>query len=458
MRTPDAMPALAATVLREARTLLRLALPIALTQLSLMAMGVVDLLMVGRAGVGAVAALALGNTWKMGTMLVGMGLVFGIDPQISQGHGAGDARRIALALQRGFVLAAGVTVLLAGLWLPGEQVLLWCGQAPETARIAGDYLGVQIPSLPFFMAWVVLRQYLMGRGIVYPALWIAIGANVLNAGLNWVLIFGHLGFPAYGAVGSGMATSAMQAFMPFGLLAWIRGARLHEGAWVPWSRAALDPAGLRRILAVGGPIAFQLAFEIWAFQVIVFWAGWLGPEALAAHSFVFNMISVSFMAPLGIALAAVTRVGNLIGLGRHRDAQLAAWVAFAIAGSVMAVPSAAFLLFPRALGRLYIQDPAVIAAMGTVLPIAATFQLFDGLQVAGGGILRGMGRTRAAALFHLVGFYVLGLPVAWYLAFPRGLGLVGLWWGLALALAAVALAFVAWVARRGPARMAVDGA
>lgn len=432
---------------------MRLAFPIALTQLSLMSLGVVDLLMVGRVGVEAVGALALGNLWKMGTLLVGMGVVFGVDPQISQGHGAGDAKAIGLALQRGLVLALGVTVLLAGLWMPAEWALLRLGQDPEIARVAGQYLGVQIPSLPFFMAWVVLRQYLMGRGIVYPALWITLIANVLNAGLNWVLIFGHLGFEARGALGSGIATSALQMFLPLALLAWIRVRRLYEGAWVPWSRACIELKGLLHVLAVGGPIAFQLAFEMWAFQVVVLWAGWLGADALAAHSFVFNMIAVAFMVPLGIALATATRIGNLIGLGRHRDAQTTAWVAFAIAGVAMALPSVIFLVWRNDLGRLYTDELGVITLMASVLPIAATFQLFDGLQVVGGGVLRGMGRTRAAALFHLFGFYALGLPLAWYLAFERDMGLAGLWWGLALALSSVALAFLAWVAVRGPARM-----
>lgn len=438
---------------REARTLLRLAFPIALTQVSLMSLGVVDLLMVGRVGVEAVGALALGNLWKVGTLLVGMGVVFGVDPQISQGHGAGNAKAIGLALQRGLVLALGVTVLLAGLWVPAEWVLLQFGQEPEIARIAGQYLGAQIPSLPFFMAWVVLRQYLMGRGIVYPALWISVIANVLNVGLNWVLIFGHLGFEARGAYGSGIATSVLQTFLPLGLLTWIWAKQLHVGAWVPWSRACIELKGLLHVIKVGGPIAFQLAFEMWAFQVIVLWAGWLGADALAAHSFVFNLIALAFMVPLGIALATAARVGNLIGMGRHADAQTTAWVAFGIAGVSMGVPSAVFLIWPGELGWLYTDDVGVVALMASVFPVAASFQLFDGLQVVGGGVLRGMGRTRAAAIFHLVGFYALGVPLAWFLAFERDWGLVGLWWGLSLALFSVALAFVAWVAVRGPRRM-----
>jgi len=441
------------TVRRELSVLGRLALPIALTQLAMMSLGVVDLLMVGRVGVEAVGAIALGNVWKMGSLLVSMGFVFGMDPFVSQAHGARDAEAAGRALQRGIVLALAVSLPLGLLWTVAGRGLVLFGQDPGVAAVAGRYVLVQAPSLPFFLVWVALRQYLTGRGIVYPTLWISVAANALNVFLNWVLIFGNLGAPAMGAVGSGVATSVLQVLFPLAMLAWIALGRLHAGGWVPWSRAALDARALWRMLAIGVPVSFQLAFEVWAFQIVILWAGWLGEAQLAAHSIVFNLIAIAFMVPLGVSLAAVTRVGNLIGAGRGRDAQRSAWLAFALGAAAMLVAAAAFLVFRTGLPALYNDDPGVLALAAGILPIAACFQLFDGVQVVGSGILRGMGRTRPAALFHLVGFYALGLPLAWWLTFERGLGLSGLWWGLALALFVVAAAFVAWIAVRGPARM-----
>ena len=441
------------TVRRELGALWRLAFPIALTQLSMMSLGVVDLLMVGRVGVDAVGAIALGNVWKMGTLLVSMGFVFGMDPFVSQAHGARDAEGAGRALQRGIVLALAVSVPLGLLWTVAGRGLELFGQEPELAAVAGRYVSVQALSLPFFLTWVALRQYLTGRGIVYPALWISIAANAVNVFLNWVLIFGHLGAPALGPVGSGVATSILQALFPLALLAWTVLGRLHEGGWVPWSRAALDPRPLFQMLKIGVPVSLQLAFEVWAFQIVILWAGWLGRAELAAHAIVFNLIAIAFMVPLGVSLAAVTRVGNLIGAGRPGDAQRSAWLAFALGAGAMFVAAAVFLLFRTDLPALYSDDATVLALAAGLLPIAAAFQLFDGVQVVGGGILRGMGRTRPAAVFHLVGFYVLGLPLAWWLTFERGFGLPGLWWGLALALAVVALAFVVWIGVRGPARM-----
>lgn len=429
----------------------QLAWPIVLTQLALMLMGTVDYMMVGRAGVREVGAVMLGNVWKMGTLMAGMGVIFGIAPLVSQAHGAGDGKRAGLALQRGVVLGLALSVPIGLSWLAVRPVLVRLGQEPEIAARAASYLHTQIVSLPFFLVWMAQREYLQGRGIVLPTFFIALFVNVLNAGLNWVLIFGNLGAPALGAVGAGWATSSMQVLLPILTWLWIRRARLCEGAWTPWGRASFERAGLTQILHLGLPVALALLLEMWAFQAMTLWAGHLGAEPLAAHSFVLNMASLSFMVPLGIALAATTRVGNLIGAGDRHAAQRAAWVAFGLAGFAMGVFGALYALFPRVWSRLYTDDLAVVAQAAAVLPIVAAFQVFDGLQVVGGGILRGMGKTRPPLLIHCLGFWGLGLPLSWLLTFRADLGLAGLWWGIALGLFAVAIAFVVWIAVRGPA-------
>jgi MATE family multidrug resistance protein len=425
--------------------LCQLAWPIVLTQLALMLMGTVDYMMVGRAGVHEVGAVMLGNVWKMGTLMLGMGVIFGTAPLISQAHGAGDGARAGLFFQRGVVLALASSLPIGLSWLLAGPMLERFGQDPQIAARAAAYVHTQLPSLPFFLVWMAQREYLQGRGIVLPTFAIAIAVNALNALLNWVLIFGNLGAPALGAVGAGWATSTMQVLLPFFTWAWIRRARLAEGAWRPWSRTCLE------ILHLGLPVALALLLEMWAFQTMTLWSGRLGPESLAAHSFVLNMASLSFMVPLGIALAATTRVGNLIGAGDPQAAQRAAWVAFGLAGLAMGGFAALYALCPAALARLYTDDATLVALTSAVLPIAAAFQVFDGLQVVGGGILRGMGRTRPPMAIHFLGFWGLGLPLSWLLTFRGGLGLAGLWWGIALGLFAVALAFVVWVAVRGPA-------
>ncbi len=449
-------PASASAQGSELRTLVRLALPIVVTQLGTMTLGVVDALMVGRLGATALGATALGNVWVMGTMVLGMGVMLGLDPIITQAHGAGDLPRQGLALQRGLVLAMLLSAPIAGLWWMTEATLLAFGQTPELAALAGAYVDVQIPSIPAFLGFFALRQYLQGRGVVRPAMWVILGANLVNIAANEVLIFGGLGIPALGVEGAGGATTLTRFVLLIALAAAIRGLRLHEGAWPRWSRAAFDPAGLREILFYGIPVGVQLGLEMWAFQATTILAGWVDEVALAAHTIALNMASLSFMVPLGIGMAAVTRVGNLIGARRFTEAQRAAWIAIGVGGLVSFIAATLFILLSEEIAGLYSDDLEVVAAAAALLPIAACFQLFDGVQVVGGGILRGMGRTRPAAAFNLVGYYVLGLPLAVWLTFEVGLGVGGLWWGLTCALGVIAGLVLLWLRSRGPASMSPE--
>lgn len=439
--------------LHEVRSLAVLAAPIVVTQVGSMLLGVVDMLMVGGIGREALAAASLGNLWIMGTIVIGMGVVLGVDPVLTYAHGAGDGRTVGLTLQRGLVIAGLTGVPTMALWLATEPVLLAVGQSPMLAHMAHDYVLVQLPSALAFLAFVALRSYLQGRGITAPAMWVTLGVNLLNALFNWVLIFGHLGFPALGLVGAGIATGVTRTLMLvlLALIVW-RG-RLLDGAWQPWSRAAVAPSGLLEICRHGVPVGVQLGLEMWAFQIATLFAGWLGDAELAAHTIALNLASLAFMVPLGISMATVTRVGNLLGAREPQAAQHAAWVALAMGAAVMAGSAITFVALRDVLPGFYADEQTVLLLAAAVFPIAGAFQLFDGTQVVGGGILRGMGRTRPAAVFNLVGYYLLGLPLGYWLAFNYGMGLAGIWWGLTLGLAVVALLLVFWIARRGPANM-----
>jgi MATE family multidrug resistance protein len=440
------------SALREIRPLVALGVPNALTQLGFMMLGFVDTLFVGRLGVAELGAASLGNLWIFGTQILGMGLMFGLDPLIAQGHGARDHERVALTLQQGVVTALIASVPIALLWLATEPVLLLFGQDPQLAADAHRFVVIQIPSIPLFLVFLALRQYLQGRGMVMPAFWVTWLANGVNALGNWALIFGHLGLPALGLTGSALATALTRGFMLVALVALALGLRLHEGAWVPWSRRALDGRDLGRIFKIGVPVSLQYALEGWAFQIATLLAGLMGKTPLAAHTIVLNLASLAFMIPLGISMGAAAHVGNLIGAGDILRAQRAAHVALGLGALVMTVSAATFVTLRWVLPDLYTEDAEVIALAASILPIGAAFQLFDGVQGVGGGILRGMGNTMPAAVINLVG-YALALSLAAWLAFETSMGLAGIWWGLAAGLAMVATALVVWVARRGPARL-----
>jgi MATE family multidrug resistance protein len=437
-------------LLSEARRLTALAAPIAITQLATMLLWTIDLLMVGRIDVLSLNAVALGRLFVIGTAICAMGLIYGQDALAAQAHGARNRERLGGVLRHSLALSLAVCVPLAALWLATEPILLLFGQDPAAARLAHDYVVVQIPALPFFLMFVALKQYLQARGIVKPEMWIALAANLVHAGLNWVFIYGHLGAPRLGVVGAGVATAISQVLMFAAMLAAFRIYRLQRGSVTRLSPTLVRWRGIAEILRLGLPLAAMLALEYWAFAISSLWAGNLGSTELAAHSIAINLASISYMVPLGIGLAATTRVGNLIGAREPLAAQRAAWVAFALGGGVMTVAAATFILGRHWIPTWYTLDPAVLALTAALLPIAAAFELFDGVQVVGSGILRGMGRTRPAAAFNLIGYYVLGLPIGWWLGFRSGLGLVGIWWGLAAGLAIVSVLALYWVKRFGP--------
>ncbi|WP_045118327.1 MATE family efflux transporter [Haliangium ochraceum] len=437
---------------REARHLIALGGPAALTQLGAMLLGVVDTLMVGRLGVHELDAVSLGNVWVHGTLIFGMGMVLGLDPIFAQAHGARDGKRVGLTLQQGLVVALLASVPIAACWTVTEPVLKSLAQLPSLAAASGEYLLPQIPSIPAFLFFMVLRQYLQGRGVVMPALIITLVANGFNVLANWVLIFGNLGMPAMGLTGAALATSATRIFLLVGLVGYILWRRLYRDAWVPWSRRAFARGDLWLILKSGTPVALQYMLESWAFQVATLMAGTIGAVPLAAHTVALTLAATSFMVPLGLSIGAATRVGHLIGAGKHRQAQQATYVALVLGAAVMVVSAAIFVGLRWHLPRLFTQDAGVIALAATILPIAGAFQLFDGVQAVGAGILRGMGNTLPAALFNFAGYYLLGLPLAAVLLAYTSLELVGIWWALVLSLAAVAAGLAIWLWRRGPAR------
>ena len=383
-------------------------------------------------------------------MIFGVGVVFGLDPVAAQAVGAGRGREAGLALQRTLVIATLAALPIAMVWMLGEPLLSTLGQDGDLAAAGGDYLSAQLFSVAPFLWFTAARQYLQARGIMAPGLIVVLLANLFNVGANWVLIFGELGFPALGLYGAGLATALTRVFQCVALGVWIWARGLHRGAWHPWTLGALRPAGLLTILGHGLPLGIQFGLEVWAFQGVTVMAGWLGPTPLAAHSIVLNLATLSFMLPLGMSIAATTRVGNLLGANRPQAARRAIWLSMVLAGVLTAAASLGFIAGRHALPLIFTPDVGVAAVAASLLPVAAAFQLADGTQVVAAGVLRAMGSTRIAALINVVGYYALALPLAWVLAFRFDLGVAGLWWGLASGLLLVAVCIIVWIARRGP--------
>jgi MATE family multidrug resistance protein len=437
------------TVRRELRALTALAFPLVIAQLGMIGLWIVDLIMLGRVGVEALGAASLGRLVIMGSSVVAMGALLGLDPVAAQSFGAGDEQRFARTRKEATILAWCLVPILILVWIATEKLLLAMGEDPVLSAQAHRYVIAQIWGAPFFLLFVVGRHLLQARGIMRPLLWVTLGGNVVNVFLNWILIFGHLGFPALGLRGAGISTAATNGLMCLLVWVWVR--RFVPTPVIRESSASMWRwSGVAKIAWLGLPVALQVGMEYWAFGLSTLWSGMLGSIPLASHTVVIGIASVSFMVPLGISLATVTRVGNLLGADRREEAQRAAWVAMGLGAVVMCFFAVSFVVGRHWLPRIYTDDVEVLALAAAIFPIAGAFQLFDGLQVVGGGVLRGMGRTLPAAIFNLIGYYVLGLPLAWWLVFRRGAGLEGIWWGLSLGLAVVAILLVVWIRYRGP--------
>ena len=290
--------------------------------------------------------------------------------------------------------------------------------------------------MPFFV-FGVFRQSLQAMGHLKALVLAIIAANLTNAFLNWVFIFGNLGMPALGAVGSGWATSLSRLLMAAGLIiaAW----RWLHPCLLPLRKEALALAPLARMLRIGAPIGLQLQLEFGAFCITALLMGTLGTIEMAAHQVAINLASLTFMVPLGVGAAAAVVVGRAVGRAAPDDARRAAATSLLLGVVFMAGSAVVMLIAPRILASAYTNEQAVVGLAATLIPIAGVFQIFDGTQVVAAGTLRGLGDTRVPMLVCLVGFWLIGLPVSVYLGLYAGGGPIGLWWGLVAGLGAVAV-------------------
>lgn len=425
---------------------LKLAWPLVVSELGWMGMGVVDTLMVGRVSPEAMGGVAVGGNFQMPIVLFGLGVLLGLDPLVSQAVGAGRHRDARHALIQGLYVAAGLSVALVLLLVGLRPFIGRVGLQPAVVPHAVPFFTALIWGVPAFLGFVCLRRYLQGLGHVRPILWALVSANLLNVVVDYTLIFGHFGFPRLGAMGAGYATSFARTYLFLFLLVAILRVERRAGRHGNAEERRFDPALVRRIILVGLPAAAMVVFEVGVFAVATQLIGRIDAVSLAAHQVALTLASVTFMVPLGISAAGGVRVGQAVGRGDAQGVANAGWTAFLLGAGFMCLSGTLFAVAGRWLTGLFSPDPAVIVMGATLLQVAAMFQLFDGTQVVACGVLRGLGETRLPMFITLVGYWGLGLPIGWFLAFHAGLGARGLWLGLMSGLIAVGLLLLAtWI-------------
>ena len=429
---------------REFRPMLGMALPLALAEPGWMAMGVVDTIMAGRLGAAALGASSLGGNVFYPIAMFGAGLLLGMDTLVAQSFGAGDPRDCRRSLINGVWLAAGLAVPLALAVWALIPLLRATGTNPRVMALLGPFLKALLWGILPLLAYAALRRYLQATNVVAPIAFSLVSANLVNFAGNWALMFGHWGAPAMGLEGSGWSTTIARFYMAGVLLAAIAwherktGNLLFRMSWKP------DVARLLRLLDLGLPAAMQILVEGGLFGVIAVLAARLDEVSLAAHGIAVNVVSTTYMVPLGISSAAAVRVGQAVGRKDRQGMATSGWTALLLGTLFMSAAGLALWTAPRSIVRVFTADATVIASGAALLRIAALFELFDGFQTVAMGALRGLGDTRSPMLAHLAGYWLIGLPISYVLCFRLSWGISGIWVGLTTALILIGVALV-WV-------------
>jgi MATE family multidrug resistance protein len=430
----------------EARATIALAYPLILTNLAQAAIHATDLIMLGRLGADALAAAALGVGLFNTFLMFGLGVATATAPMLARelGRKSNSVREVRRTVRQGMWTAIAIAIPCWLLLWQAEPILIAMGQEPALAADAAIFVRALqwglLPSLFF----VVLRSFVSALERPIWSLVVGGAAVLVNAAINYVLIFGGFGLPPLGLLGAGIG-SALTNLFTFAAMALIvslhprfRRYRLFGRFWhADWPR-------FRAVMRLGTPIGMMLWLEVAVFSAAVFLMGLIGEDALAAHAIAIQIAALSFMVPLGLGQAVTVRVGLALGRGDGPGIARAGWTAFAIGVCFMALMALLMVAAPRLLigAFLDIGDPAnglVVTLAVSFLAVAGLFQIVDGAQVVGAGMLRGLHDTKMPMLFALVGYWLIGLTTGVLLAFPAGWGGVGIWLGLAAGLAIVAV-------------------
>lgn len=431
---------LSSPVRLEVRENLKLALPLIAAQLAGVGMGVTDTLMAGHLGPHELAAVAVGSNLNVLPLVFCLGLFMAASAIVSQRRGAGAAAASLGRYARGLLR---LSLLVALLW----WLLVQCAATPliallnlgaPTAALAESYLRAYAGSALGLSLWFGLRFVAEGMEASQPVMRAGLVGLIVNALLNWLLIYGAGPLPAMGVAGSGWATTLASLVMAAMLaLSYRRDPKLAPLRL--FARGDHEPGAMRETLRLGLPIGAILLAEAGLFVMVAALMARIGERTVAAYQIAINVASLLFMIPVGIGLATTVRVGFFTGAGEFASARRAGLAGMGLGLANAALNASLMIAGAGLIAAAYTRDPGIIAEAVGFLWLAAGFQFFDGLQCTANGALRGLKDTRIPMLITLIAYWLVGLPAAWWLAFRAGLGAAGLWWGLTAGLGAAAL-------------------
>jgi len=440
-------------VVAEARALGRLAAPIALAQLGLMMMALVDTAVLGRVSEVDLAAAALGRNIGFAAQTLSMGLAMALEPLASQAVGAGDERRAWRALEATLqtIAITWVPTILAALAV--TLVLPSIGVSHDVVSRTRQFLVAWAPGLLAFPCFIAAKTFLQAHTRTRPALVAAVVANAVNVVACNLLVRGDdalvavglrpIGLPRLGALGSGLALTIAGTLLA---------AMVLRASWSmrPASLEGSPAVSRREVVRMGLPGSAHLLAEVGVFALVSVLTGHFGAAVVSANQIALGLASFTFMGALGVSGAAAVRVGHCVGRSDREGARRSGLTGIALGAAWMAAGAILFATTPEALVRIFTHDPEVVAVGAALVRIAAVFQLFDGMQCVGAGALRGAGDVRFAFAGGAVSYWVVGLPLALFFGFVRARGAVGMWWGLSASLIVAAMVFLVrflWLTR-----------
>ena len=428
-----------ARVAHEIGATVRLALPLIAAQLAAVGTNVVDAMLAGHYSAHVLGAVAVGaNMWAL-AIVSGIGMMMAVPPSVSQLDGAGRRAEVGAVFRQALWLALGMGVLL---WFAARHagpLIELIGVDPALRRDVDAFLHAISWGAPALTCYFALRGLSEGLSMTLPSMFFALGGLCVLAPLGYVLMFGKLGLDPQGARGCGIATALVLWMEMLGFALYVarhpnyRGLNLGERFDLP------DLRRIRELLSVGLPMAVTLLAEGGLFVAVALALGTLGETVVASHQVALNIASVFFMIPLGLAMAITVRVGNAVGRGDAEGVRYAGFCGIALTLGTQMVSAGLMLSLPHVIASLYTRDAAVIALATQLIVLAGVFQFSDGIQVASNGALRGLKDTRVPMAMTLFAYWIIGMPVGWWLAFRQGLGARGMWMGLVAGLSVAAL-------------------
>lgn len=437
----------------HAKATFLLAVPLIGAQLGQMAINITDTVMVGWLGATELAAAVLATQMFFLVFIFGVGFAQAVMPVAANAQGRGDIRGVRRSVRMGlWVLTLFSALMMVPLWF-AEAILLSLGQEAETSRLAGEYMRVAQWSMFPALYVMGLRSYLAVLGRAHVLMWATFAIVFINAGFNYVFIFGNLGAPAFGIVGAAIASLGSNLLCAGWLFAYtqtkpeLKQYELYVRFWRP------DWPAFFEVVRLGWPIGLTIIAEAGLFSAASIMVGWLGTIPLAAHGIALQLASVAFMIPLGLSSAVTVRIGVAHGQRDWLGLSRAGWSALALATTIAVIAALSFFLIPETLIGFYLDEgnAAALDVLAFAVPllfVAAAFQVVDGIQAVAAGLLRGLKDTRMPMIIAIISYWAIGLPLGYVLGFPLGLGAVGVWWGLAAGLSAAAVLMTRRFARR----------